>query len=175
MTSILLIFIWISGFIPPTAAFTSRSLSSRLALRRTPTFRILRDFVPVGSSAKAKGSPTEDDDGDIDPEVAAAVRDNLRYLMVWLWDQHAEDGDPDLEELFEYVVETVRGGHTRLAAAEEDEALYDYCTGSYDYDVREQIPFLDRLRFDPHYSVRAWQAVLYVFLTDHLFVLEGGE
>ena len=161
------------------AVNTYRAAANRVGCERIPyefwlmssrpeQARLLLPFVSDDTSLF-------DEDGEIVPEVAEAVRDNLRYLMAWLWDQPADDGDPDLEELFEYFVETARDGQERLWAEEESDELYTYCRATFDYDADQAIPWQEHFKRDPNYMVRTWMAVLYVFLTDHLFVLEGGE
>ena len=95
--------------------------------------------------------------------------------MSWLWDQDVDDDDDDLEELFTHFVETVRAGQERLSVGDESPYLYYFCRGSYDYENVTSIPNADILNSDPNHMVRAWMSMLYVFLTDHLFVLEGGE
>jgi hypothetical protein len=116
-----------------------------------------------------------DDVGDLDPDVAQSVRDNISYLMAHLWDQEVDADDPDLNELFDHFVETVRDGSRRIEAGVESASLYTYCMGDYDFDNRQAIPYGSSVRQDPNYIIRAWKSLIYVFLTDHLFVLEGGE
>ena len=84
-------------------------------------------------------------------------------------------GEVPLLELFEHFVETVRDGLGRIEAGDESSSLYTYCRGDYDFDNHQPIPYGDNVRADAHYIIRAWKALIYVFLTDHLFVLEGGE
>jgi len=116
-----------------------------------------------------------DEEGFIDPDVEARVRDNLSYLMYWLWDQRVAEDDIELEELFDYFVATTQAGQERIDSGEEFWWLSWSCRGDYDHEMQQTIPNDQVVATDRNYTVRAWQAMLYVFLADSLFVLEGGE
>jgi hypothetical protein len=109
-------------------------------------------------------------DGAEDPDVAQAIKLNLQYLFWHLWDEVVELDSPGLLEVYQLFVRLQTNGQAAIEAGEQPDELTDHCSGSV--DVRSGLEFEDVDQSDAHYTIRAWQTLVFTFLIDHKFLLE---
>ena len=109
-------------------------------------------------------------DGEHDPEVSSAIKENLRYLFWHLWNEEVELTSPDLLELYQLFVELQISGQAAIASGEQSDLITTHCDGRV--NLRSGLAFEVVDRSDPDYTIRAWQTLIFTFLVDHKFVLE---
>ena len=111
-----------------------------------------------------------DTEGEETPDITHAVKSNLQYLFWHLWNEEVDVEDPDLLEMYQLFVEVHAEGQRAIAEGESGENLTSQCNGRNDSLTGLSFPQSDDA--DPHYTIRAWQTVIFAFLVDHKFVLE---
>lgn len=149
-----------SGFMAALAeriAHETSCASAAVDFARDPADRILFPHV--------EGTDTPDG-GSLSIE---AIKKNIRHLHARLFGEILPEGDPELERTFELFADTWREGRNGLASGEVDKELVWACRT---VNVNPDIPVEHDIAEDPHFTIRAWMAVLKAMLSDPLFLYE---
>ena len=102
--------------------------------------------------------------------MALTVKANLQHLFWHLWGESVGLDHPDLLEMYTLFRQTHTSGQNAIANGAVGVNLTEQCDGGR--DSLTGLPFAESDRADPHYTIRAWQTVIFAFLVDHKFVLE---
>jgi hypothetical protein len=106
------------------------------------------------------------------PEAVAKIKQNLKYLHYRVTGEQLHDDHPELEQLYTLWHETWEEGRQKIASEEVSEILDSRCDAQHEYWTNTSLPVERRLYNDPHYTIRAWMAVLTYELTDPRFLYE---
>ncbi len=112
----------------------------------------------------------EDENGFAIPAAEEAIKNNLVHLYQQVLDQHVSVNDDELLAAYDLWVGTWREGKANIVAGRESADLAGSCRAESDYFTREAYPEAERLRRDPNYTIRAWNAVLAYLLADARFL-----
>jgi hypothetical protein len=112
----------------------------------------------------------EDENGFTIPEGKAAIQANIVHLYKHVLDETVNPEDEEAFAAYELWLQTWRNGKARVLAATEPVDLPGACRAENDYFTREALPEEQRLRRDPEYTIRAWNAVLAYLLSDARFL-----
>ena len=112
----------------------------------------------------------EDSNGFPIPQAQELIRLNLQHLAWRLWGVRLETDDPELEALFNVFVDVWRIGQDSLVSETSSVHLPGPCQGRWDLRTGQELPQDIRIYTDPSYSLRAWEAVLSLFLNDYKFL-----
>jgi len=78
--------------------------------------------------------------------------------------------DPEIERTYTLFLEVMTAG--RKAVADKSEADWLRCGAKKDPMSGDDLPESRRVERDPHYTVRAWMAVVTYLLSDDRFLYE---
>jgi hypothetical protein len=92
------------------------------------------------------------------------------HLYKHVLDETVNPEDEEAFAAYELWLQTWRNGKARVLAATEPVDLPGACRAENDYFTREALPEEQRLRRDPEYTIRAWNAVLAYLLSDARFL-----
>jgi hypothetical protein len=128
-----------------------------------PENRILFPLVELGYEP-------EDQNGFPIPDAELAIKENIRHLFGRILDQKVSLEDEELLAAYDLFKETWKSGRENVIAQRESADLPGSCRVENDYFTREPLPEENRLRRDPNYTIRAWNAVLAYLLVDAHFI-----
>ncbi len=114
----------------------------------------------------------EDENGFEIPQAVSQIKANIQYLHEYLLGERLAVTDPEIERTYQLFLETFREGAIGIAEAGYSDRLPSSCRVTRDFWTGEDLPQERRLEQDPHYTVRAWMAVLSYLLSDFRFLFE---
>ena len=151
------------------AAVASR-MSFEMACRAGPRdFALPREGRILFPFVEATYEP-EDENGFAIPAGELAIKENIQHLFARILDQRVSLEDEELLAAYELWTATWKGGRDNIAGATESADLPGSCRVESDYFTREPLPEEERLRRDPLYTIRAWNAVVVYLLADARFL-----
>ena len=135
------------------------------------------DFTRVKASRKMfpfvePGFAPEDDNGFVIQESVNAIRKNLQHLHWVFWGEQVTLEDPELTRTYHLFYDTWKEGKALVAEGKVSRDLMFACRADRDPDTNMELPEASRVRADPNYTLRAWQAVIAYMLTDYKFLHE---
>lgn len=125
-----------------------------------------RILFPV---AEATYEP-EDENGFAIPDAELAIKHNIQHLFLRILDQKVSLEDEELLAAFDLWKDTWKTGRANIGEQRESADLPGSCQVNNDYFTREALPEEQRLRRDPLYTIRAWNAVVAYLLADARFL-----
>lgn len=151
------------------AAVASR-MSFEMACRAGPRdFTLSRESRILFPFVEPTYEP-EDENGFAIPDGEVAIKENIRHLFDRILDQRVSLEDEELLAAYELWTDTWKGGRENIASQRETADLPGSCRVESDYFTREPLPEEQRLRRDPLYTIRAWNAVVAYLLADARFL-----
>ncbi len=151
------------------AAVASR-MSFEMACRAGPRDFTLPPEERILFPLVETGYEPEDQNGFPIPDAELAIKENIRHLFERILDQRVSLEDEELLAAYDLFRDTWRAGRDNIAAQTESADLPGSCRVENDYFTREPLPDEVRLRRDPTYTIRAWNAVLAYLLVDARFI-----
>jgi hypothetical protein len=106
------------------------------------------------------------------PQVEELIRNNLKHLAWTMWgERHALDS-PEIDELFELWMDFWRLGQEEIEAGTVPTSLHWSCRGAWNLTTGQGLPSEQQISRDDRFVIRAWAAMLSVFLNDPAFLYE---
>jgi hypothetical protein len=151
---------------------------TRPAAQRTLFPQVEQTTVPATPRA-AEGLPVVEV-----PENITAIRGNITHLVWRLWGEKVETNSPEVDALLSLFVDSWKAlEEDHLARTAMNQNGYDFtdyqCSGRWDFtqandrkDNFRELPMEQRIERDRYFTIRAWQAVLSLMLTDFRFLHE---
>jgi hypothetical protein len=114
----------------------------------------------------------EDNNGFPIPQAQAKVKENLIYLAWRFWGERLQEGDAQLQALYDLYDQIWRTGKAGIADRSISSSLHWACNGYRDINTYVDLPAERRVTDDPNYTIRTWEALITVFLNDPAFLYE---
>ena len=112
----------------------------------------------------------EDENGFVIPDAEEAIKHNIVHMFQQVLDQHVGLQDEELLAVYALWKDTWKNGKAAVVATTERADLSESCAVNRDYFTNANLPEAQRLRRDPNYTVRAWNAVFAYLLADARFL-----
>lgn len=106
------------------------------------------------------------------PQVEERLRSNLVYLSWTMWGERYEVDSPEIDELFNLWIDLWTLGLEEIESETTSSRLSWGCRGSWDLTTGQDLPQERQVTEDPRFVVRAWSAMLSIFLNDPAFLYE---
>ena len=152
------------------------SIATRMAVEMACS-SVARDFV-LPASARSLFSKTElafvprDDNGFEIPAAVDSIRATIQHLHQRILGERLAPEAPEIERTYQLFLETWLEGTVGMDRGLYSAGLRGACQASRDPRTDERLPESERITSDPHYTVRAWMAVLTYLLSDWDFLYE---
>jgi hypothetical protein len=114
----------------------------------------------------------EDENGFAIPDAELAIKHNIQHLFARILDQKVSLEDEELLAAYDLWKDTWKTGRANIAAQRENQDLPGSCQVNNDYFTNQPLPDEQRLRRDPLYTIRAWNAVVAYMLSDARFLYD---
>lgn len=111
-----------------------------------------------------------DDNGFVIPAAEQAIKQNIVHMFHRVLDQRVGLEDEELLAAYALWLDTWQNGKAAVVAQQESGDLPQSCRVDNNYFTGDAIPEEAKLRRDPNYTIRAWNAVLAYLLADARFL-----
>ncbi len=155
-----------NGLMASVASRMAFEMSCRAGARDftlLPENRILFPFVEVGYEPL-------DENGFAIPAAEVAIKSNIVHLFHRVLDQRVGLEDEELLAAYDLWLDTWLNGKAAVVAQQESSDLAQSCRVENDYFTNLALDESLKLRRDPNYTIRAWNAVFAYLLADARFL-----
>jgi len=114
----------------------------------------------------------EDSNGFPIPDAQEKIKQNIQSLGWRLWGERWDIEDSELMSLYQLYVDIWRAGKLGVDEDNLSSNLTYSCQGRVNLITGESLANEERVIADPNYTIRAWEALLSVFLSDDQFLYQ---